>query len=209
MARAAHGEHLIHEFLGSAHVFSSAVNEVVEKRLLEEVAGHSLTLSQFKLLKMVSLTDAQTITDVALFLGVSNAAASKAVDKLVRRKLLRREEGHPDRREIRLSLTEGSRRYLAAYDERLRRRLAQIFRQFPSADLKRTARLLDRLSAGLVDHAAKPDEVCLQCGIYFRDRCLVRQLVKRNCFYLRNTRHEKRQPGNGHAAGGAAEKRQE
>lgn len=179
----------IHEFLGSAHIFTSAVDEVVEKRLLEEVAGKHLTLSQFKLLKMVALTDARTITDVGLFLGVSKAAASKAVDKLVRRKLLRRTEGRPDRREIRLSLTGPSRRLLHAYDERKRRKLARIFGQFSATDLKRTAKLLDRLSAGLVDHHAKPDEVCLQCGIYFRERCLVRQLVKRNCFYLRNKSH--------------------
>ena len=209
MARSAQSEHIIHEFLGSAHVFSSAVNEVVEKRLLEEVAGKALTLSQFKLLKMVSLTDAQTISDVALFLGVSNAAASKAVDKLVRRKLLRREEGHPDRREIRLSLTEASQRQLSAYDERKRRKLAKIFRRFSVGDLKRTAKLLDQLSAGLVNHAAKPEEVCLQCGIYFRDRCLVRQLVKRNCFYLRNGSHAKRHhTGKNGAPGGAAKRRE-
>jgi DNA-binding MarR family transcriptional regulator len=190
MARGGNGR-TIHEFLGSAHIFTSAVNEVVEKRLLEEVAAKQLTLSQFKLLKMVALADARTITDVGLFLGVSNAAASKAVDKLVRRKLLRRTEGRPDRREIRLSLTGPSRRLLSAYEERKGRKLARIFREFPATDLKRTAKLLDRLSAGLVDHHAKPDEVCLQCGIYFRERCLVRQLVKRSCFYLRNKSHPK------------------
>ena len=195
MARSGHGL-AIHEFLGSAHIFTSAVEEVVEKGLLQEVAGKQLTLSQFKLLKMVALTDARTITDVGLFLGVSNAAASKAVDKLVRRKLLRRAEGRPDRREIRLSLTGPSRRLLHAYEERKERKLARIFSQYPLADLKRTAKLLDRLSAGLVDHHAKPDEVCLQCGIYFRERCLVRQLVKRNCFYLRNKSH----PGQAHSA---------
>lgn len=183
---------MIHDFLGSAHVFVSAVNEVVEKRLLQEVVGKGLTLSQFKLLKMVALTDAQTITDVALFLGVSNAAASKAVDKLVRRKLLRRSEGQPDRREIRLSLTDSSRRLLLAYEARKDRKLTRIFRQFLAKDLSRAARLLDRLSAGLVDHHANPDEVCLQCGIYFRERCLVRQLVKRDCFYLRNKSRAKR-----------------
>ena len=63
------------------------------------------------------MTDARTINDVALFLGVSDAAASKVVDRLVRRKLLPRTEGHPDRREIHLSLTESSRCLLAAYDE--------------------------------------------------------------------------------------------
>jgi DNA-binding MarR family transcriptional regulator len=203
MARGESGR-MIHDFLGSAHIFASAVNEVVEKRLLQELAGKQLSLSQFKLLKMVALTGAQTITDVGLFLGVSNAAASKAVDKLVRRKLLRRAEGQPDRREIRLSLTESSRRLLLAYEARKERKLARIFRQYSAKDLRRAATLLDRLSAGLVNHHAHPEEICLQCGIYFRDRCLVRQLVKRNCFYLRNKsqpKHTHSAPGNG-ASGG-------
>lgn len=204
MARDANGD-IAHDFLGSAQIFASAIEEVVEKRILEESAGKEFTLSQFKLLKMVALTNAQTISDVALFLGVSNAAASKAVDKLVRRKLLRRAEGQPDRREICLSLTESSRRLLLTYEEKKERRLAQVFRGFPGDELRRTARLLDRLSAELVDHHAHPDEVCLQCGIYFRERCLVRQLAKRNCFYQRNKRQAKHAhpaPGNGSSGEG-------
>ena len=199
MGRTAHDESTIENFLGSAQVFASAVNDIVEQRLLDEVAGKTLTLSQFKLLKMVSLTNARTITDVTLFLGVSAAAASKAVDKLVRRKLLRRIEGHPDRREIQLSLTPASQRYLAAYDEKKQHKLATIFRQFAANDLKSAANLLDNLSAILVDHAADPNEVCLQCGIYFRQRCLVRQLAKRNCFYLMNGSHYKHHRNGRHA----------
>ncbi len=175
----------IDDFLGSAHVFASAVNEVVEARLLREVAGDQLTVSQLKLLKLVAMTDAQTIGDVALFLGVSNAAASKAVDKLVRRKLLRRAEGEKDRRVIHLSLTPASRRVLAAYEQAKELVLAGIFQKFSEQDLRRTADLLDQLSADIVQNNGK-DEMCLQCGIYFRERCLVRQIVKRNCFYKRH-----------------------
>jgi DNA-binding MarR family transcriptional regulator len=177
--------HITHDFLGSAHVFASAIEDVVESRLLGEVAGKHLTLSQFRLLKLVAMTDAHTISDVGLFLGVSNAAASKAVDKLVRRKLLRRKEGQPDRREICLSLTEPSKRLLAAYELKKQRKLAEVFRGFAREELKRAANLLDRLSAQLVDHHTH-NEVCLQCGIYFRNQCLVRKLLQRECFYLRN-----------------------
>jgi len=198
MARDANGD-IAHDFLGSAQIFASAVEEVVEKQILEESAGKQYTLSQFKLLKMVALTDAHTISDVARFLGVSNAAASKAVDKLVRRKLLRREEGQPDRREICLSLTDSSLQLLATYEEKKERKLAEVFGGFSADELKRAARLLDRLSAELVDHHTQPEEVCLQCGIYFRDQCLVRQLAKRNCFYVSNrsqTKHVHPAPAN-------------
>lgn len=190
MARTSAGT-AIHDFLGSAHIFASAVNEIVEKRLVEEIAGKHLTVSQFKLLKMVELTEARTIRDVALFLRVSNAAASKAVDKLVRRKLLDRVEGQPDRREIRLSLTAPARRLLAAYDKKKERKLATIFHEFRREELERASQFLDRLSAGLVNHHNKPEEVCLQCGIYYRERCLVRQLVGRNCFYHNGSRRKR------------------
>ncbi len=189
----------IDDFLGSAHVFASAVSAVIEARILRGVAGDRITVSQLKLLKLVAMTDAQTIGDVALFLGVSNAAASKAVDKLVRRKLLRRDEGQKDRRVIRLSLTAASRHLLAAYEEAKQRKLAGLFRKFSEDDLRRTADLLDRLSADIVDHTGQGDEICLQCGIYFRERCLVRQIAQRNCFYKRH------QNGHRHGANGKRE----
>jgi DNA-binding MarR family transcriptional regulator len=176
---------LINDFLGSTQVFASSVNDVIEKRLLREAGPRQLTLSQFKLLKLVALTDAQMIGDVAAFLHVSNAAASKAVDKLVRQGLLLRNEAQRDRRAVQLSLTASSRRVLAAYDAAKDRKLASVFRQFSPQDLRRTANILDRLSAGIVDHTARAEELCLQCGIYYRKKCLVRQLVRRHCFYHR------------------------
>jgi DNA-binding MarR family transcriptional regulator len=174
---------LIHDFLGSATVFASTVREVIERKLLEEITRADLTLPQFRLLKLVAMTDAQTIGDVARFLGISNAAASKAVDKLVRRKLLRRTEAEADRREIRLALTEASRTLLETYDARRDEKLAGVFRDFDRAALEECAALLDRLSAGIVNTGADPEELCLQCGIYYRQKCIVRQLSKRNCFY--------------------------
>lgn len=187
----------IHDFLGSAQIFASAVDDLVEKRLLREEAGSGLTLPQFRLLRMIALTDARTITDVAVFLGVSRAAASKAVDRMVRRKLIRRAEGEPDRRQISLSLTGAGERLLDSHEERRLRRLAEIFRAIPERELVRSAYVLDRLSAALMDSGSHHHEVCLRCGIYFRERCVVRRLAKRDCFYLRRRR------GGGAAAEGA------
>jgi len=180
---------MINEFLGSTQVFASVVRDVIEEDLLRAIAPPQLSFSLFKLLKLVALTEGPTLGDVAAFLGVSNAAASKAVDKLVGKDLLVRSEGEKDRRAIRLSLTESSRRLLANYKAVKDRKLAKAFRRFSPSDLRRTADLLDRLAAGIVDHTANPEELCLQCGIYYRERCLVRQLVRRNCFYQRQKNH--------------------
>ena len=173
----------IDDFLASTHVFAAAVRDVVEQRILDQVAGGQVTVPQVKLLKLVAMTQGYTLGDVASFLDVSNAAASKAVDRLVRRDLLQRSEDPDDRRAMHLSLTQAGDCLLSAYESARRRKLESIFEQFAAEDLQRAAELLDRISADIVDHASDPAELCLRCGIYFRETCRVRQLVRRNCFY--------------------------
>jgi DNA-binding MarR family transcriptional regulator len=180
----------IQDFLGSAHIFSSSVKKILEERVLRDVVGDRLTFQQYKLLRLVAGTDGHSIGEVALFLGVSNAAASKGVDKLVRRRFLHRAEDKADRRATHLTLTDQGRRVIEAYEKMRNEKMTGIFEAFPESELHRAAELLDRLSASLVAHGENPGEVCLQCGIYFRDRCLVRQLAKRNCFYARHESHK-------------------
>ena len=177
---------MISEVLGSVQVFSSAVRDVLEEQLLLETARGRLTFSGLKLLKLVAFTDSHTIGDVAAFLGVSNAAASKAVDKLVRRRLLRRAEGHTDRRASELSLTGEGRRLLGAYEAARDQKLTEIFGACVPEQLCGMVATLDRLSANIVDHTANPQELCFQCGIYFREKCLLRESVRRTCFYQKH-----------------------
>ena len=187
----------IDDFLGSAHVFASAVTDIIEQRLLEMTAHGQVTASQMKLLKLVAMTDSYTLGDVASFLRISNGAASKAVDRLVRRDLLRRTDDPNDRRVMHLHLTSTSQQLLAVYENARRRKLQSIFVQFPLEELRSASELLDRLSADIVDHTSNPEELCLKCGIYFRERCLVRQLVPRNCFYQRAEKADRKRPNRG------------
>jgi DNA-binding MarR family transcriptional regulator len=134
-------------------------------------------------LELVAFTEVGTLSELAVFLGISTPAASKAVDKLVRRNLLSRTGGESDRRSIRLTLTEEGRRMLAAYDFARNNRLTDLFSQFPPNELKEVATLLDRISTSVASQTAKAEDLCLQCGIHFREKCLVRQLLHTNCSY--------------------------
>ena len=163
----------VYEFVGSAHLFSSALTEVLQVGLLRQVGGVQLSISQLKLLQLLSVAETQTIGDLAAFLGVSGAAASKMVDKLVQRGWLSRVVGATDRRAAHVSLTLKSRRLLADYDQKRREKLAKVFRGCPPREV---ANLMDRITAAIVNHSAKPEEICLHCGIYFRGKCLVRDL---------------------------------
>lgn len=177
---------LCREFLGSARVFAWSVREVLERGVLQEIGAKKLTFSQLKLLYLVAHTDGfTTIGDAAAFLGVSNAAAGKTVDKLVRRRYLRRAEIQDNRRSSQLSLTETSRKLLAAYEAVRDERAAQVFADFSPEELRRTAELLDRLAGAFVQQQTDPDHVCLQCEIYYREKCRFCDLGRRNCFYQR------------------------
>jgi DNA-binding MarR family transcriptional regulator len=177
---------LCNEFLSSARVFAWSVREVIERTVLREISGDKLTFSQLKLLYLVAHTDVLNIGDAATFMGVSCAAASKAVDKLVRRRLLRRVAPQQDRRTIRLSLTETSRKLMDAYLS-ARDHVAEVaFRQFAPEELRRTSELLDRLAGAITMGGAEPDATCMQCEIYFRDECRFGRFGHRNCFYQRH-----------------------
>jgi len=129
---------LSNEFLSSARVFAWSVREVIERTVLRMVAGNSLTFAQLKLLYLVAHTDTLNIGDAAAFMGVSAAAASKAVDKLVRRRLLRRTETQADRRISHLSLTETSRKLMEAYKAARDQMANAIFSRFSADELRRT-----------------------------------------------------------------------
>jgi DNA-binding MarR family transcriptional regulator len=178
---------LINDFLGSTHIFARAVAQVIEEKLWREAAGRQLTVTQMRLLKLVSHPGGvHTIGDVATFLGVSNAAASKAVDKLVRLILIRRREGESDRRAIHLSLTGPGQRMLDAYNAAAQSKLAEVFGQFGMDELQPVVQLLDRLSFNMMNgRAAATEEICVRCGIYFREKCLLRQRSAKKCLYLR------------------------
>src|ERR1035437_8036887 len=74
-------QQLVNELLGSAHLFLAAVSGVMEQQLLSEIVGKQLSLSQLKILKLLDLTEAHHVGDVAAFLGVSDAAASKLLSR--------------------------------------------------------------------------------------------------------------------------------
>jgi DNA-binding MarR family transcriptional regulator len=172
----------LNDFVGSAQIFTSAVNDLMEEQL-RSVADGGVTFSQLRLLKMVSLTGDYSVSHVAQFLGVSAAAASRAVDRLVRRGFVNRTPAEDDRRAVQLSLTEAGADLLWKYDRAANRALAQVFGELEADQLRQVGQLLDRLSVNIVDRANGRDEVCLRCGIHFRDRCLLRQRRSRSCFF--------------------------
>jgi DNA-binding MarR family transcriptional regulator len=188
---------LTRDFLSSARVFAKAVRDVCEAAVLREVVGDKLSVSQLKLLFLVAQTDTATIGDAATFLGVSSPAASKTVEKLVRRRLLRRSDIQGDRRTSQLSLTEISRRLVDSFEAARNQKAMEVFAQYSPEELRDTAELLDRLAAGIAGPSASPDAICLQCEIYYREDCRFGKYGGRdsNCFYRLHKIHPQEPTG--------------
>jgi len=175
----------VQDFIGSAHLFSSALTEILQNCLLLEAGAKNLSFSQLKLLQLLGIAETQTVGELAAFLGVSNAAASKTVEKLVQKGWVSRATPERDRRTANVTLTPRARRLLAVYEQKRRDKLRKVFEKASAQDLRKTTRLMDRVTVGIVNHSAKPEDICLHCGIYFREKCLVRDLGGRNCLYQR------------------------
>jgi DNA-binding MarR family transcriptional regulator len=169
----------INDLLASASIFTSVSNELMSSQL-ERLAGDQLTFAQLKLLRLVGRRGSLSVSDVAAFLGVSTAAASKAVDRLVRGGYLNRAPARGDRRVLDVTLTGEARALLGAYDRLTAEALLEHLGAIPAEELHHLADEMSRLAVELGTRDG--EGVCFRCGIYFRDRCLLRDLQLGTCY---------------------------
>jgi DNA-binding MarR family transcriptional regulator len=171
----------INDLLASATIFATSSSGLVAAEL-EKVAGSRVTFTQLKLLRLVDRQSRLTVGDVAAFLGISNAAASKAVERLVRGGLLSRAESPDDRRATEVSMTPEGHEMIQELETRTS---ATLLKLLAGADVRRLRDLsghLDRLSVSLSADSGDEARACFRCGLYFREDCLLRTLTNRQCY---------------------------
>ena len=159
-----------------SHIFSSAVREILEVKLLEEIGAEHLTLHQFHLLKLITLNGKHQIGEVADFLGVTPPAATKNIDKLESLGLVARTPCEADRRATLLAPSRKGHRLVDRYEARKRERLGPVLDAFSADELSQLVRLLERFSLALIRSDDGHDGLCLRCSAYFQDVCPVNHL---------------------------------
>jgi len=175
-------------FLRQSHIFSSAVREVLETKLLREATPMPLTISQFHLLKLMLVDGKHQVGKVADFLGVSAPAATKSVDKLERLDLVVRSPSKGDRRATLLSVSPKGRRLVRRYEELKAERLGPILERFKPEEIESLTELLERFAVSLLEQEEANNEFCLHCAGYLAEGCSV-GLTRGGC------PHEKGQTG--------------
>lgn len=110
-------------------------------RALVAVAARSLagldeevTLPQFRALMVLFTRGQQRSADLAEALAVTPSTASRMIERLVRKGLVRRARAREDRRAVRLHLTDAGRQVIGDVTERRKDEIRRILRQLPSAE---------------------------------------------------------------------------
>jgi DNA-binding MarR family transcriptional regulator len=159
-----------------SHIFASVVREFLEVQLLHEVSDEDLSLSQYHLLKLITLDGEHQMGQVAEFLGISPPAATKNIDKMERLGLVSRMPSTGDRRATLLEPSLQGRQLVSRFETLKESRLAPVLDSFSQKELKQMADLLERFSLRLI-HAQEPmSQICLRCSAYYDENCPVPHL---------------------------------
>src|SRR5262245_48432935 len=97
-------------------------------------SGRFASVPQLRALGLIRRRPGASLSAVATHLGVTPATASALVDRLVRRRFLRRGAHPRERRRISLSLTRGGSRHLSEARAATRRRLEAMLGSVPARD---------------------------------------------------------------------------
>ena len=123
-------------------------------------ADGGLTLSQYGLLEGLAGRRAARVQELAATAGISPSTATRILDALERRGIVRRTRSTMDRRAVAVSLTELGAELLHAEQDWLRGRQRAFYASLPAGEqelapdlLVRLATLIDELAAGPADDA--------------------------------------------------------
>lgn len=172
---------VIQRVMGASHVYCSVLSDLLD-RTLAKASQEQLAMSQVKLLLLIARPAQRfKVTDVASFLGVTNAAASRSIDRLVQRGLVDRSISVEDRRAVDLSLTPEGRRLLDRFSAVRNAELLRLLGDEPEETLTRVASILDELSVLLLGLDRAQEEGCLRDGAHLRKGCAIRDVLGREC----------------------------
>ena len=135
-----------------------ALAQAVRRARGASAADGGLTLSQYGLLEGLAGRRAARVQELAAAAGISASTATRILDALERRGIVRRTRSREDRRAVAVSLTELGDALLQSEREWLRGRQRACYASLPPAEQELAPDLLARLAALIDEIAAGPDE---------------------------------------------------
>ncbi|GIW32538.1 MAG: hypothetical protein KatS3mg071_2712 [Meiothermus sp.] len=110
------------------------------------IAQHyGLTVSELNTIYELNENSSLNVTEIAQRVGLSKAAASQMIERLVRQGLLERSENPVNRREKRIRLTPAAQAVKRQVDEAILERMAAALATVPEAKIEQLSRALQEV----------------------------------------------------------------
>lgn len=145
----------VENFLAACDALAQAVRRA--RGAPAQAGKDALTLSQYALLQGLLERDSARVLELASDAGVTASTATRILDVLERRGIVRRRRTPEDRRGVIVTATPAGRELLAARHEWQRGRQRAFYASLPAADRDLAPELLVRL-AGMIDELAAGPE---------------------------------------------------
>jgi len=139
---------------------------------LPELPESDLTLVQVNCLRYVYLHPEPSVGRIADGLKISDAAAAKLIDRLVKRELLTREEDPADRRVLKIMLTPTGAACLKKMIEAERECFKAIISRMSANSVTKLREGMAAFLAAALVSPAEIEEICLKCGWEHLPECL-------------------------------------
>lgn len=155
-------------------LFVAIIEKLMTQRMLDQSFEQQVTPAQLLALRYLSLNESSLMSDVAEGLGISFPAATKTIDRLVRKELASRSEDPHDRRVVRIRLTErGSNLVADVYRERSRR-FEEVLERLDPVAQDNLHKTVEAFITAAINDADTVHTVCLHCGSQHHDSCPVK-----------------------------------
>lgn len=154
-----------------AKLFCQALTEVVRRPALQEAFDHDLTEVQVACMRHIYFHHQPSIGDIATGLRISNAAATKLVNRLVLKNWVERKEDPKDRRVLQMRLTPVGERMIENIMRNETQNLAAIVDRMKPKARDNLRRSMEEFLTVALDQKEWVDKVCLRCGWAHQTDC--------------------------------------
>jgi len=157
-------------------ILSQVMCEICQRSTLDEASEGELSRNQFTILKIISSQGELPLREIARILGISNAAASKNIERLVSLEMVQRKSDPDDRRRVALALRPGGHQIIQQHDEISGRKLSKLMDHFSVKEKMTLLDYLKRIIRFTIADEQDIDMVCFQCNGECGDECVVSEL---------------------------------
>lgn len=163
-------------------LFVSVLAKALTERMLNERFAGRVTSAQVHGLRYLAHNEERLMSDLADGLGISYPAATKTVERLVKKGLVTRESDPADRRVVKVRLTAAGEQLIQDIDGARRQMLTAVLTRLTPDDREA---LLQGMSAFIaaslqqIEDGQLLSEICLHCGDTHQASCPVAEALQR------------------------------